>query len=65
LLDNAALLAVRAETAAGDPHANSDTIVRLNNCARRALRDFEAAITDLDASKRKPQRPTLAELGLT
>jgi hypothetical protein len=64
LLDNAALLALRAETAVSDPHVHGDTIVRLNNAARRARNDFEN-ICGLDAPKRKQQRPTLRELGLT
>jgi hypothetical protein len=40
-LDRAALLALRAEIAARDPTSSSNDIVRLFNCSRRAIADFE------------------------
>jgi hypothetical protein len=54
-LDNAALLALRSEIASRDPASDSSAVVRLANCARRALRDFEAAAA-LDTPKRKAAR---------
>jgi hypothetical protein len=60
-LDRAALLMLRAEIAARDPQSNSDDVVRLDNCARRARQDFES----IAKISRDPELPaSLAEFGL-
>ena len=51
----AALLQFRAEIAAFDGRAASDSIVRLANAARRARADFER-VTGIDTA-RKPKPP--------
>jgi hypothetical protein len=42
-----------------DPKSDSNSIVRLDNCARRALRDFEACINE---RKAKPSAPSMADI---
>lgn len=51
-LDRCALLALRAEMAMLDPNADSNSIVRLSNVARRAQADFER-IANITPKRRK------------
>lgn len=61
-LDRAALMTLRAETAALDPKATSEDVVRLDNAARRARQDFERiACIALPKAKAKQQR-TMADI---
>ena len=57
--DHAALLALRSEIAARDGKSSSEDIVRLANCARRALGDFER-IARVGETKAKPR--TMADI---
>jgi hypothetical protein len=54
-LERCALLMLRAEIAARDPECDSNDVVRLDNCARRARADFER-VTGIDTA-RKPKPP--------
>jgi len=56
VLDRAALLTLRAEIAAHDPRTSSNDLVRLDNVARRARRDFERI------AQSSRHEPTLAEV---
>jgi hypothetical protein len=60
-LDCAALAAMRAEFAAGDPQSKSDDIVRLFNVARRALADFER-VAGIDVARKPKRKPTMADI---
>jgi hypothetical protein len=60
LMDRAALMTVRAEMAAGNPKADSNTIVRLDNAARRSRNDFERVCGIEHA--RKPRLRSMADI---
>jgi hypothetical protein len=57
-LDNAALLQLRSEMALRDPAADSNSIVRLSNAARRAMTDFQALVAP------RKREPSYEALGL-
>jgi hypothetical protein len=57
-MDRAALMTLRAEIAARDSKASSADVVRLDNAARRARKDFEA-LARLDQCKPKAKRSML------
>jgi hypothetical protein len=59
-LQRAALLSLRAEIAAFDPHADSNDVVRLDNAARRARGDFER-LAGID-SAHKPKRLSMSDI---
>jgi hypothetical protein len=58
-LEHTALLALRSEIAARDGKSTSEDIVRLANCARRALQDFEKLAR---VDERKPKQRSMADL---
>jgi hypothetical protein len=59
-IQRAAVLSAKAEAAALDPNVTPNDLVRLDHAAARARRDMEHALQRV----RKPDVPTLAELGL-
>jgi RNA polymerase-interacting CarD/CdnL/TRCF family regulator len=63
LLDRAAAMMLRAEIAAFDGKADSNTIVRLDNAARRARQDFERICgVDLTPKAAKPKQHTMRDI---
>jgi hypothetical protein len=60
-LERCAMLMLRAELAARDPASDTNDVVRLDNCARRARADFER-LTGIDSARKPKPKPTMADI---